>query len=709
MNPLSNYEERVYAGVLGKVCGVYAGRPIEGATCANLLANLGEVGHYVHETVGKPLVVSDDDISGTLTFVRALEDSGLYAQTPADFYGKTWLNYLIPGRSVIWWGNLGNSTEHTAFLRLQAGHPSPVSGSIALNGQVVAEQIGGQIFIDGFGLVAPGDPALAARFARHAAGVSHGGESVHAAVVVASMVAAAFVESDMERLLDIGVGQIPADCLIAAVHRDVRAWCREEKDWKKVFAQIKEQYGYRDYTGGCHIIPNHALMVMAWSLAGSDVFQAQRIINTAGWDTDCNAGNVGAVMGVQLGLEGINARYDYQSPFADRILCPSAEGTACTTDCLREAQRIARIGRKVMGWPEQAEPKNGALFHFSHKGARHGFMAEETDFAQRGNIDLEQVTDLGGALRCRFKVGVERPGRLSTPLLGRIAGRNANYELHGTPLLYPGQKLRLSGICSQTTGPVRLTCFVRGYQTKDSQTKDGLFQLQELHPTQVHRSPPKDLISGQAFTLEFVLPDNQGLPLFDLGLEITSETNTRGEILIDSVAVSGEPNTSVLPKAVMGDHPGWISTCDSHPGTYLDDPLVRFGLLKNQGSGFAVTGNRLWKNYQIQATVCPHLAQAWGLIVRYQGIERYLAVLADGHEVRLIRRWYQTETVLASIPWQSQQAVAMRIACDGPNISVTLDGKTVLQAQEDSLLEGGAGLMTVTGHIRFSDVEIRPL
>jgi hypothetical protein len=57
---------------------------------------------------------------------------------------------------------LGNSTEHTAYLRLKSGIEAPNSGSMGLNGKVVAEQIGSQIFIDGWGMVAPGDPELAA-------------------------------------------------------------------------------------------------------------------------------------------------------------------------------------------------------------------------------------------------------------------------------------------------------------------------------------------------------------------------------------------------------------------------------------------------------------------------------------------------------------------------------------------------------------------
>ena len=70
---------------------------------------------------------------------------------------------------------------------------APESGSIRLNGKTVAEQIGAQIFIDGWAMVAPGDPELAADLARRAASVSHDGEAVYGAQVIAAMEAQAFV------------------------------------------------------------------------------------------------------------------------------------------------------------------------------------------------------------------------------------------------------------------------------------------------------------------------------------------------------------------------------------------------------------------------------------------------------------------------------------------------------------------------------------
>ena len=158
----NDYLERVYAGVLGKLIGVYLGRPFEGWTYQRIMDELGPIEYYVHERLNQPLVVTDDDVAGTFTFIRALEDYGISPNLSAEEIGKAWLNYIVEERSILWWGGNGNSTEHTAWLNLKRGIAAPASGSIATNGQTVAEQIGAQIFIDGWAMVAPRQPELAA-------------------------------------------------------------------------------------------------------------------------------------------------------------------------------------------------------------------------------------------------------------------------------------------------------------------------------------------------------------------------------------------------------------------------------------------------------------------------------------------------------------------------------------------------------------------
>lgn len=47
----ADYTERVYADVLGKIIGVYLGRPFEGWTYDRIIAELGEVWYYVQSFV----------------------------------------------------------------------------------------------------------------------------------------------------------------------------------------------------------------------------------------------------------------------------------------------------------------------------------------------------------------------------------------------------------------------------------------------------------------------------------------------------------------------------------------------------------------------------------------------------------------------------------------------------------------------------------
>src|SRR5919199_1705312 len=257
-----DYAERVYAGVLGKIIGVYLGRPFEGWTYERIMAELGEIHYYVHERRNVPLIVTDDDISGTFTFLRALPDYGNRRDlTPAQI-GQTWLNYIIEDKTILWWGGLGNSTEHTAFIRLKRGVPAPRSGSIALNGQVVAEQIGAQIFVDGWAMVAPGDPEFAADLACRAASVSHDGEAIYGAQVIAAMESQPYVERDLGKLLDTATRFIPRDSVICRLIADLREWRAADNDWRTTRACIDERYGYHIYGGNCHIVPNHALIIL---------------------------------------------------------------------------------------------------------------------------------------------------------------------------------------------------------------------------------------------------------------------------------------------------------------------------------------------------------------------------------------------------------------------------------------------------------------
>ena len=693
----TDYEKQVYAGLLGKTIGVYLGRPIEGQTRAAIAQRWGEITRYVHEDQHVPLVVTDDDITGTLTFIRALEDSGLFQETPDDFYGKTWLNYLLEKQTILWWGGMSHSTEHTAYIRLKHGVPSPMSGSMKLNGKIVAEQIGAQIFIDAYGLVCPGNPELAARLARKAACVSHDGEAVYAAMTVAAMISIAFFEKDMEKILDKAIQVIPQDSLIAQIHRDVRQWAKLDGCWEKTYQRIDEKYGYSIYGGNCHVVPNHAVMVMAWAYGGSHFYKALTIACSAGWDTDCNAANVGSVCAVAAGLEHLCDDYDFLSPFADRIFLPTADGTDSTTDVFRQALKVAAIGRKIMGQIPYPAPKNGAWHSFEMPCSMHGYQPNESSCEFRGNARLSNVQAPEGfrGARCLawdFQVGQGIRSRIQTPV--NVPNENTGaYIPVGTPILYNGMTVTVTGRCITGTG------------------KLCAFGISADAEKPLKASQDIELIPGRDFTLSWKINSSDCCsPVQFLAFEIKSENRSSGRVLIDFVDYSGfaELTFPLLSWKSPLDVPGWISNLDCIRGPFSDDhqPVVHIG--KNEEMGILVTGNRSWTNPVIECNFKIHAADEAGIMFHWQGMKRYCAVVFTKSSVRIVREYYG-RTILAETPFtcKGDQMYHVKIAAPEGRILLEIDGKEILSAKQDGLTSGGCGFLTCFGICGFSDLSIR--
>src|SRR5579883_2980061 len=525
-----DYEERVYAGVLGKIIGVYLGRPFEGWTYERIMAELGEITYYVHERRDAPiknrtLVVTDDDISGTFTFLRALADYGYRRDlTPAQI-GQSWLNYIIEGRTILWWGGLGNSTEHTAYLRLKSGIPAPRSGAMALNGQVVSEQVGAQIFIDGWAMVAPGDPEFAADLARRAASVSHDGEAIYGAQVLAAMEAQAFVEHDINRLIDTALRFIPHDSVISRLIDDIREWhAQAPRDWQATRQKIAARYGYDTYGGNCHMVPNHALIIHSL-LHGDDDFQRSlMIVNTSGWDTDCNSGNVGCLLGIKNGLAGLEGGPDWRGQIADRLYLATADGGRGITDAVTETYHVVSVGRALAGL-EPLAPKGGARYHFELPGAVQGFQVE-TSPESSGVLALENVIGHSRrgarslALRYRY-LAPGRAARAATPTFITPDARDVgSYDLLASPLLYPGQTVT-AGVAADEGNVAPVTCrlYLQRYGADDA--------LVAVPGPEIALAP------GAGHEFEWRVPEMGGQPIAAIGVELTADRRADGTIYLD--------------------------------------------------------------------------------------------------------------------------------------------------------------------------------
>lgn len=696
----ADYEERVYAGVLGKIIGVYLGRPFEGWPRHRIEAELGDIDYYVHERLGQPLVVSDDDISGTFTFLRALEDHGVSADLTAEQIGETWLNYLIEKRTILWWGGMGTSTEHTAFLRLKHGVKAPDTGSIALNGQVVAEQIGAQIFIDGWAMVAPGEPELAARLAREAASVSHDGEAIHGAQVIAAMEGAAFVESDMDRLLDIGLSVIPDDCLIARLITDLRQWHAQDPDWRTTFERVEAAYGYDRYGGGCHMVPNHAIIILALLYGEGDFQRSLMIANTAGWDTDCNAGNVGCLIGIRGGLAAIDAGPDFRGPVADRLYKISADGGDAFSDAVHETERICAMGRQLMG--QEPAPPRDARYHFELPGSVQGFEAAiEPDAV--GACSLSNVaghSETGTrSLAIQFQqIAPGRPARAGVQVyaLPSELGR-AGYYMTMSPRLQVGQTMEADvELDSAVDGPVQIGLFVQVFGNEPGAEPSIL------------RSPRQPLAPCGTEQLRWTVPGTGGLPIVRVGLEISSMVGTSGCVYLDRFTWDGAPDCDFTDSGLGAyrEPIGWTNGVDR---AFYSDGGRQLTLIQDEGRGLLMTGTRDWRDLRFSAQVTPHMAAAAGIAVRVGGMRRGIALLlCQDRRWRLVE-WLNGERVLQEGEWLEPSGSQLSLSVSGDTLRAAIDGIEIAQVANVKLSSGGVALINTEGRSFFREVNVAHL
>ena len=665
-----DYLSRVYAGVLGKIIGVYLGRPFEGWWNDKIEAELGEVWYYVNDkpAVARPnkplLVVTDDDISGTFTFLRALPDYGNSLDLTPQQIGQSWLNYLIEKRTILWWGGLGNSTEHTAYLRLKNGIRAPDSGSIALNGKVVAEQIGSQIFIDGWAMVAPGDPALAADLAKRAASVSHDGEAIYGAQVIAAMEAQAFVERDLNTLLDCGLSVIPKDSVIAGLIQDVREWHAKDTasgaDWRKSFKRIEKKYGYDKFGGNCHMVPNHAVIMLAL-LYGEDkdpgmTFQKSLMIaNTAGWDTDCNSANVGCLNGIRLGLEAIDRGPDWRGPVADRLYLPTADGGSAITDAVQTALSVANVGRALAGKKALA-PKNGARYHFELPGSVQGFIVEhDPDCAQAQLSNVSGHSKRGSRSLCiafQYVTPTQSARAATATFIPPEAIPITHYQLLACPTLYSGQTVRARVEADKKNdASVTVKLFIRTYSNGDA--------LRLIY------GPAQTLKPSKPAKLEWEIPDTDGEPIAEIGIEVSAESPADGRVYLDELTWEGTP--TVIFKRPTQDSGMWrrafVDGIDHYDRWWGE----AFRMVQNVGTGLLIQGTRDWRNYRVSSSITPHLCQRFGVAARVQGIviiEATIGIngnvqdakvlsqtsLLDGAALDAVRQWVFTPTLLNGMP-----------------------------------------------------------
>jgi ADP-ribosylglycohydrolase len=700
MNDTSVLEhaDRIYAGVLGKILGVYMGRPVEGWSYEAIRGRFGLIEYFPADELEVPLIVPDDDISGTLVFPRAILDHGSGPLTAEDV-GRTWLNYIVENRTVLWWGGLARSTEHTAYLRLKAGITPPLSGSIELNGRSMAEGIGAQIFIDGWALCSPGDPDQAVALARAAASVSHDGFAVESAALLAAMEAAAFTEPNIDKLLQSGLGYVTDERVHRLVHDTIQA-CHSSQDWRTVRDWIETNHGYSRYPGNSPAATNLAAVLMALVMAGDDFQRSLALIVSAGWDTDSNAGNVGCLNGIRLALDGIDAGADLRRPVADRLLVVSADGGECVSDAVLETRKLLACGAALRG---DSAPHPLPRFAFERPGAQQGWRPYRT--TTRGQA-LSGMRNIGGGLELSYNhlaPGTRAAAAVETfasPIPTGAPGTSL-FEVIASPTLYPTQ--RVKAVIDAPAGPLpQLRFFIDHYGD------DGVVSTTT--------GEPLDLQPGH-HTLSWTVPDTRGDAIYRLGIELTSHGRLDGSIVLRSLDWQGAPGDFILGRAdelsptltPWTTSTSWMKTFVSSAANLAPDYTTTFTVSHPDTNGVVTTGTRDWDDYHVSSTITFNMHDAAGLVARARGHRRFYAAVLRPGRAQILLRLDGEERVLAERPfaYEVDDVHTLDFEVCHSRLTLRIDGQVIAIANDTTLVSGGAGYLIDRGSVLANGFRVR--
>lgn len=691
--------DKTYAGFLAMNIGIRLGAPVEPTvwTSQRIERAYGNITNYVKDFKN---FAADDDVNGPVYFLRALDDGNYKEKLKPSDVAEAWLNYAREEIGMFWWGGYGVSTEHTAYLNLKNGINAPQSGSIEVNGKTRAEQIGGQIFIDTWGFVWPGNPVKASEYAMTAASVSHDGEGLYGASFIAACIAKAYVCDDIYQIIETGLSLIPKTSIYASVVNAVISFHKNNnKNWRDCLKYLQENWGYDKYKGVCHIIPNAGVCIMSL-LYGKDINEAVEIATMAGWDTDCNAGNVGSIMGVKDGLGSI--KECYRKPINDFIVLSGISGYLNTLDVPTYVKDLVSWAYKLKGEdvPSLVQTTKGEIhFDFELAGCTHGFRVSNTnqtqlshssEYAKNGNGSLRIIYD-------RMKRG-ETSRIYYKPFYRREDFDDERYSPSFSPTAYSNQKVSMYIMSDKFSGASEfiITPYVRNSSTKE------LVYLESL-----------TLIEKTWTKVEFIIPDLDGAVCDEIGISLESNSRIRaydyGFLYLDDFKITGKANYTIKMDKQKPEFRTITPFSINHGAWNIEEDKLSVMCLEH---GEAVTGNYYSKDIEVETDITIESKANGLLALRVQGAQRgyyagfYQSKLVIGKTVN--GKFEVIKEKVFDIVKNREYKVKFK--CEDSLFSLYIDNELELTCLENSYKYGMVGLsMQDGGRTSFGTLIVKEL
>lgn len=388
---LKEFRDKLAGCWAGKNVGGVLGAPFE---CKRMVP---DVDFYIQDlTMGPP---ANDDLDLQIVWLAAVERYG--RNVNASILGEYWLSYVIPN-----WVEYG-----TGKANLKAGIVPPMCGDVD---NTYKNSNGCWIRSELWACLAPGHPEIATKYAFEDAIVDHAEEGMYAEIFTTALQSAAFVESDREKLVEIGLSYIPENCAVAkAICKTVECY-HNGVDYletrKIVHNTAPGTFGIQEYKlseiptennegmeigePGFDAPENVAFAVLGLLYGEGDFGKSLIIANNCGEDTDCTCATLGALLGIIYGASGLPEKWT--KPLNDKIVTMCIDKTSngiWVPDTATElAERILRVVPGFLGQDLcDAFAEDGMTIECLEKEAL--FCSKTTDYLPRinGNGKSEEM------------------------------------------------------------------------------------------------------------------------------------------------------------------------------------------------------------------------------------------------------------------------------------------------------------------------------
>lgn len=286
--------EKMHAGWIAQIAGAAVGTIIEGYSTEQLRKVFGEIRGYLR----KPST-HNDDVLYELAFINAVKEKG--SKVTAEDIGLEWISRI----EYTW------TAEEVAYKNMKRGIFPPESAKV---NNPWNEWIGAQMRGSICGMVAPGNPELAAKLAWIDGSISHVNNGILGEAFNAILVSLAFVENDVKTILKKTIDLMPAKSEYYSVVKFAYDVCEKHTEWEAAWKECEEKYKKYYWI---HTYPNAAAEVIALYYGANDFDECMHIIAMCGQDVDCNAGQIATIYGIIQGYSGIDKKWS--EPFNDQF------------------------------------------------------------------------------------------------------------------------------------------------------------------------------------------------------------------------------------------------------------------------------------------------------------------------------------------------------------------------------------------------------